>query len=473
MAAAATWTAATRQKEHRLAVHRIVRGLDLPLAGDPACAIDDAAASARVALVAADYPGLKPTMLVQPGDRVLRGQPLFEDKRTHGVRHTAPAAGTVAAIHRGEMRAFLSLVIDVAADDGPHAQVPFASFGAGAAPARDAAAVTALLVESGLWTAFRTRPYSKVPAPGTTPHSLFVTAIDTHPHAPPVDAVVAGREADFAAGLAAVALLTTGKTYLCKAAGSAVTAPAGSSILVEEFSGPHPAGTPGVHIHRLDPVHAEKTVWHVGYQDVIAIGHLVTTGRLDVARVISLAGPGAARPRLLRTRQGAAIADLTRGEVRPGTQRVVSGSVLDGRTATGDVDGYLGRYHQQISVLPEAQRRELFGWITPGAEKYSIWGVVLGHWARARRLALTTTTNGGVRAMVPIGAYERVMPMDLMPTFLLRALITRNIEWAEEMGVLELDEEDVALCTFVCPGKVEYGPLLRDMLTRIEKDAHG
>jgi Na+-transporting NADH:ubiquinone oxidoreductase subunit A len=371
------------------------------------------------------------------------------------------------------MRAFQSLVIDVDADDGPDAQVAFAGF-SGAAPRRDAEAVRALLVESGMWTALRTRPYSAVPAPSSTPHSIFVTAIDTHPHAPAVDIVLAERSADFHAGLDAVATLCAGKTYVCKAAGSGVTAPASERIVVEEFAGPHPAGTPGLHIHLLDPVDLGKTVWHVGYQDVAAIGRLVTTGKLDVERVVSLAGPGAARPRLLRTRLGASLDALTRDELLPGAQRVISGSVFDGRTAQGDVHGYLGRYHQQIAVVPEGGERELFGYLAPGANKFSIWGVVLGHWAKARAFPLTTTTNGSPRAMVPIGAYERVLPMDLMPTFLLRALITGNAEWAEELGVLELDEEDVALCTFVCPGKVEYGPLLREVLTRIEKDhAHG
>jgi Na+-transporting NADH:ubiquinone oxidoreductase subunit A len=453
-----------------VAVHRIGRGLDLPLAGDPEHVIEVGAAPARVALVAADSPGLKPTMLVQPGERVLRGQPLFEDKKNAGVVYAAPAAGTVAAIHRGEMRAFLSLVIDVAPDDGPEAQVTFAGYRGRPIDALDGDGVRALLVESGLWTAFRTRPFSKIPPVTASPHAIFVTAIDTHPHAPPVDLVMAGREADFDAGVRCVARLCAGRTYVCKAAGSVVRTPAAERVTLEEFAGPHPAGTPGLHIHLLDPAGLDRTVWHIGYQDVIAIGRLFATGRLDVERVISLAGPGAARPRLLRTRLGAATDDLTRGELAPGAQRVIAGSVLDGRTAQGEILGYLGRYHQQIAVVPEGGERELFGFIAPGANKFSIWGVVLGHWAKARRLALTTTTNGSPRAMVPIGAFERVMPMDLMPTFLLRALITRNIEWAEELGVLELDEEDVALCTFVCPGKVDYGPLLRDMLTRIEKD---
>jgi Na+-transporting NADH:ubiquinone oxidoreductase subunit A len=454
-----------------LAVHRIARGLDLPLAGEPALAIETARAPARVALVAADYPGLKPTLRVAAGDRVERGTLLFEDKKTPGVSFTAPASGTIAAIHRGEMRALRSVVIDVAADDSADAQVAFASYTGRAPDALAADDVRALLVESGAWTALRKRPFSHVPLPGSAPRSLFVTAIDTHPHAPPVDVVIAGREADFDAGVRTLAKLCAGTTYVCKAVGSAVRAPSIERVVVEEFAGPHPAGTPGLHIHRLDPVDAERTAWHIGYQDVIAIGRLFTTGRLDVERVISIAGPGAKRPRLLRTRVGASTDDLTHDELAAGPQRVISGSVLDGRTARGEIHGYLGRYHQQIAIVPEGERRELFGYITPGGEKYSIWGVVFGHWlAKARKLALTTSTNGSPRAMVPIGAYERVMPMDLMPTFLLRALITQNVEWAEELGVLELDEEDLALATFVCPGKVEYGPLLRQMLTHIERD---
>jgi Na+-transporting NADH:ubiquinone oxidoreductase subunit A len=312
-----------------------------------------------------------------------------------------------------------------------------------------------------------------VPLPSTIPHAIFVTAMDTHPHAPTVEVVLAERTMDFHAGIRAIAALFPCTMFVCKGAGSPITAPEAANIAIEEFAGPHPAGTPGLHIHALDPVRLGKTVWHIGYQDVCAIGRLVTTGRLDVERVISLAGPGVARPRLLATRLGASLDDLTRGELHAGEQRVISGSVLGGRAAAGEVHGYLGRYHQQVAALPEGRKRELFGWIAPGTQKFSLLGVVLGAWNGHRKLPLTTTTNGGPRAMVPIGTYERVMPMDLLPTFLLRALITGNDEWAEEMGCLELDEEDLALCTFVCPGKHEYGPLLRRVLTRIESEAAG
>ena len=453
-----------------MALHRITKGLDIPLAGEPAAVVDAARRPDFVALVAADYAGMKPSVLVKAGDRVLRGTPVCEDRRAPGVRLTAPAAGTIVAVHRGERRALQSIVIAVDPADGPAMQVAFAAHAGAGGAALDDAAVRALLLESGLWTAFRTRPYSRVPPADAVPAAIFVTAMDTRPHAPAPERVLAARGADFEAGVAAIARLTPGNTYVCRAPGAAIPVPDVPRVVCEEFAGPHPAGTAGVHIEALAPVGPTRIAWHVGYQDVAAIGRLVTTGELDVERTITLAGPGAARPRYLRTRVGAAVAALVDGELRPGAQRVISGSALDGRTAAGDVHGYLGRYHLQVAVVPEGTEREMFGYIAPGRDKFSLFGVVLGAWGR-RPLPLTTSTNGGVRAMVPVGAYERVMPMDILPTFLLRALIMGDDEQAEQLGALELDEEDLALCTFVCPGKVEYGPLLRRALERLEKEA--
>jgi Na+-transporting NADH:ubiquinone oxidoreductase subunit A len=243
-------------------------------------------------------------------------------------------------------------------------------------------------------------------------------------------------------------------------------------VQLEQFAGPHPSGTVGWHIHCLHPVSMDRHVWHIGYQDVIALGHLARTGVLDVGRVISLAGPSVRAPRLLRTRLGACVDTLVAGELLPGEHRVISGSVLDGRVAAGEASGYLGRHHLQVSALPEARSREMFGYIRPGAEKFSVTGTVLGAFRRAGTFAMNTSTNGGERAMVPIGSYERVLPFDILPTFLLRALITRDDIRAQELGALELEEEDLALATYVCPGKTEYGPLLRAALARIEKE-HG
>lgn len=455
-------------------VHRVTKGLDLPLAGDPEQAVHSGPRVSRVALLGADYPGLKPVMRVQVGDRVVRGQCLFEDGKLPEVRFTAPGAGTVAAVHRGERRVLQSVVIQldpVEQAGGEAPQIRLESF-SGKPPERlSGAEIKALLLESGLWTTFRTRPFSKVPSPTSPPHSIFVTAIDTQPHAPSVEVVLAGRQQDFAVGLRAVEALTPGPVFLCRAPGARVAPAPGGRATVEEFRGPHPAGTPGVHIHLLDPVHLDKTVWHIGYQDLAAIGRLLATGKLDVERVVSLAGPTAARPRLLRTRLGASLDELTQGELAPGDNRVISGSVLSGRTAQGEIDGYLGRYHQQVSALAEGREREFLGWLAPGRDKFSITNAFASAFARGRRFALTTSTQGSKRPMVPIGTYEEVMPMDIEATYLLRALLTDDMERAEALGCLELDEEDLALCTFVSETKYDYGPMLRGMLDRIQKES--
>jgi Na+-transporting NADH:ubiquinone oxidoreductase subunit A len=436
-------------------VHRVRRGLDLRLAGAPAAAIEDAARVGRIALLGGDTVGLKPSFHVQPGVHVRRGQLLYEDKGNPGVRWTSPSAGSVAALHRGERRAFTSLVIDVAhddADDNDDAQVGFVSLSA----ARDGADMRALLLESGLWTALRTRPYGQVPAPDSEPRAIFVSAIDTQPHAPDVQLALAGREADFADGMAAIERLSSARVLLCRAAGSTVAPGANSRAEVHEFSGPHPAGAVGLHIHRLHPVDASSRVWHIGGQDVAAIGHLLRTGRLDVHRIISLAGPAVRQPRLLRTRLGASITELTRGELLPGTLRVLSGSVLSGRQAADEAVAYLGRYHLQVSALHEfdaAQRRWLGG-------------------LRARQgVGLSASTHGPVRPMLPVGAHEAVWPFDIEPVLLLRALLAQDTEQVERLGGVELDEEDLALSSFICPSKQDYGAELRRALELIRQSA--
>ena len=406
-------------------------------------------------------------MLVGPGDRVALGQPLFENKKNPGVRTTSPGAGRVIELHRGERLALISVVIEL--DEGSTDRVRFAAFTRKSPEALADAEVRALLLEAGLWDAFRARPFSRVPMPDARPAAIFVTATDTRPHAPPPPLVLAERLDDFRTGLTALTKLTAGPVFLCQSPGASYDVPPG--VQVAEFEGPHPSGNAGWHIHRLMPVSLERAVWTIGYQDVAAIGHLFATGELDVARVIALGGPGAANPRLLRTRLGASLEDLTRGEVKPGAQRIISGSVLDGRAVTGQGDAFLGRYHQQVAVLPEAGEREMFGYIAPGLEKFSVTNTVLGVWRSGHRFVLNTSTNGSPRAMVPIGSYERVMPFDMLPTFLLRSLITKEDASAVDLGALELDEDDIALCTYVCPGKYEYGPLLRSALERIEKES--
>lgn len=441
----------------------IKRGLDLPITGTPAQRIEAARPVRSVAIVGFDYHGMKPTMNVQVGDRVKLGQVLFSDKKNPGVVFTAPGAGVVSAIHRGQQRVLQSVVIDLDGDE----QETFASYSAAQLDTLDAQAVRDNLQQSGLWTALRTRPYSKVPAVDAVPSSIFVTAIDTHPLAADPALVIAEQAEAFEQGLKVLSRLA--RVFLCKAPGAALPGENLSQVKTESFAGPHPAGLAGTHIHFLDPVSANKTVWSIGYQDVIAVGKLFTTGQLSVERVVALGGPVVEHPRLLRTRLGACLNELTAGELKPGNNRVISGSVFGGRNARGAF-AYLGRYHQQVSCLAEGNDREMLHYLRAGVNKHSVLNVFVSKLMGGKRFDFTTTTNGSPRAMVPVGNYEKVMPLDILPTQLLRLLIVGDTEMAQKLGCLELDEEDLALCSYVCAGKYEYGPILRDNLTRIEKE---
>ena len=459
-----------------MSVHRIKKGLDLPISGAPDQSVHAGPAIARVALLGDDYHGLRARLRVEEGATVRRGQLLFEDRTTPGVRYTAPGAGRIVAINRGRRRALQSLVIQLSATesagraaDAEHTH--FESHRPGTSPeSLSADQVRALLVESGLWTALRTRPFSRVPPPDATPHAIFVSAMDTQPLAASPEVVIGDRRADFERGLRLVSKLTEGKTYLCVAAGSELAHGLDAQVVVEEFSGPHPAGTPGVHIHLLAPVGRGRTVWTLGYQDAIAVGALAATGRLPVERVVALAGPAVRQPRLVRSRLGASTEEHARGELAEGDVRLISGSVLSGKKAMGTVFGFLSRHDLQISALAEGSRREFMGWAAPGRRRFSVMPVFVSRALRPSTFDFSTSTHGSYRPIVPIGAYERVTPMDILATYLLRALAVGDTEVAEQLGALELDEEDLALCTFVDPGKGEFGPLLRHNLERMEQE---
>ena len=456
-------------------IHTSRRGLRLPLAGAPEQRIDDATAVTRVAVLAADAVGMRARFAVAEGDAVRRGDALFEDRKNPGVHYTAPGAGTVLAIHRGDRRALQAVVIQLHPDEfdpaGSPPERPWATHPGSDPSAWDAENIQALLLESGLWTCLRARPGDGTPKCDATPCAIFVTATDSQPLAPDLDVALADRDEDLQLGLQALVVLARGQpVHLCRSQGSQLGRVTPAEVRVHEFSGPHPAGTVGLHIHRIDPVDAERQVWHLGVQDLVAFGSFLRTGRLDLQRVVALTGPGARQPRLLRTRVGACVDELVAGELAAGTQRVISGSALHGRTAMGDPNGYLGRFHQQLTVLPEDPQRRFLGWLRPGLRAYSNHRLFLSWLTGRERTQFSTTTNGSQRSMVPIGAYERVFPFDLLPTFLMRSVLAGDSERAQELGVLELVEEDVALLSFVCPSKIDFGPALRAMLTHIERE---
>ncbi|MCS5594371.1 MAG: Na(+)-translocating NADH-quinone reductase subunit A [Porticoccaceae bacterium] len=443
---------------------KVRRGLDLPISGTPEQVVYDGPPVSQVALVGLDYQGMKPTMAVREGDQVKLGQLLFTDKKNVSARYTAPAAGTVAAINRGERRVFQSLVIDIDGD----ASETFETYAVEQLHTLDRANVIENLVKSGQWTALRTRPFSKVPAADTMASSIFVTAMDTNPLSADPAVVVDQRREDFTSGLKILARLTNGPVNLCVAPNSTIPGDDIDGVREITFSGPHPAGLAGTHIHLVDPVSIDKTVWTIGYQDVIAIGALFTTGCIDVRRVIALAGPQVTQPRLLGTRVGANINQLVIGELKNDENRVISGSVLSGRQAVSEF-AFLGRYHSQVSVIQEGRERQFLHYLRAGVNKHSALPVFVSSLTK-KLFNMTTSTNGSERAMVPVGGYEKVTALDILPIQLLRSLIVGDTEMAQQLGCLELDEDDMGLYTYVCVGKYEYGRILRDNLTRIEKE---
>jgi Na+-transporting NADH:ubiquinone oxidoreductase subunit A len=442
---------------------RIKKGLDIPISGSPEQKIRQGNPLRQVALVGDDYIGMKPTMLVKPGDRVITGQQLFIDKQNQGVIFTSPGCGTVSAINRGEKRKFESVIIDLDGEEAVSFSQP-----TDAPEKLEPPAIRALLINSGLWTAFRTRPYGKTPAIGTSPASLFITAIDTAPLAAQPLVVLQENQIEYQLGLRTLRRLLAVPIHYCT--GSATLQPYEQvdGLQYWSFEGPHPAGLPSTHIHFIDPVHETKAVWQIGYQDVIAIGNLLRTGRLSTERIVALAGSGVIRPALVKTRLGASLPDLCRREMSLEKLRVISGSVLCGRESKGTTT-FLGRFHNQISVIEDSSGRSLFNWLLPGKGRFSMKPVFASAFCKKTTFPMSTALWGGRRAIYPLGTYDQVMPMDIIATSLLKAISKGDAEKSKALGCLELIEEDLGLCGFVCPGKNEFGPFLRAVLTAIEQ----
>ena len=442
---------------------KIKNGLNIPVSGVPEQKIYDGPKVKSVAVIGRDYIGVKPTMLVNEGDHVRVGDPLFTDKKNPGVKFTSPGAGVVRKINRGHQRVLQSVIIDL---DDEEEFTEYEAFPEDSLDDLTRDQVREQMLESGAWTALRTRPYSKVPKADAVPSSIFVTAIDTRPLAANPEVVIDLDKDAFKNGIRILRHLTDGKVFVTKAAGANIPEVSFPDVEYHEFSGPHPAGLVGTAIHFLDPVSAEKSVWYMGYQDVMALGKLFVQGTRRLDRIVSLCGPMVKEPRLIWTRQGVSTDALVEGQLKPGRARVISGSILAGFRAAG-WSAYLGRYNTQVTVLGESDERIFMHWLNPLLKHFSFMNVFV---RKLPNYSLNTSQNGSRRAMVPLGTFEEVMPLDILPTPLLRALLVRDTDTAQMLGALELDEEDLSLCTFVCQSKYEYGPALRACLETIEKE---
>ena len=447
---------------------RIKKGLDIPLGGAPEQAIHPGPQLRHVAVSGLDYAGLKPRVLVSVGDRVVLGQTLFIDKRDPAVKYTAPGTGTVVAINRGARRALEDVVIRLQGD-GPTA-LGFESFTGDELNRLSREKIVLQLLGSGMWPAFRTRPFSRVPLADSRPHSIFVTAIDTQPLAADPCVVIRPQSAAFRSGLRMLSRLTSGHVWLCTGPDWNIPDTDIGAVRRVAFAGPHPAGLAGTRIHHLDPAGMGRTVWHIGYQDVIAVGKLFTPGSICTERVIAIAGEPVSRPRLIKTRLGASIDELTAGEVeQPATCRFVSGSVLTGRQAAAG-HAFLGRYHHQVSVIREGGRQRLFGWLGAASRHFTASAVLPRKTGYKTGYFFNTSQHGRHSGMLPSPVFEKVMPLDILPSMLFRALMVRDTARARALGCLELDPEDLALCSFVCPAKCDYGAALRVNLAQIERE---
>lgn len=408
---------------------RLKHGLDIELAGAPEQQILQAPAIDSVALLGCDYPQLRPKLAVAEGDEVKPGQTLFTDRRKREIRFTATVPGRVESISRGARRSLERMTIAVTGAPEP----AFEAHSATTLEALDASDVRQRLLESGLWPSIRTRPYSRVPDANALPSALFVTAIDTNPLAVEPELVISSFAADFENGLVILSRLVDVDVFVCMAADSTCPVPAIDALKRVEFDGPHPAGLPGTHIHRLATVHTDAEAWYVGYQDVIAIGKLFTTGEIWSERVVAIGGPGTTRPRIVPAPIGADLRQLLGDDCHAGNI-VISGSVLSGRRV-GPIDHYLGRYDLQTSVLPSAASD-------------------LGRWPSG---------------MLPLDAFDRLWPLQAPVGALLRALLAEDTRTAESLGCLALDAEDFALCSYACPSGCDYGSALKSTLAAIEK----
>jgi len=445
---------------------KIKKGLNIPIHGLPAGDIIDSKNSRSVGILGSDYVGMKPTMLVEEGERVKLGQALFEDKKNPGVIFTSPAGGKVEAINRGERRVLQSVVIEV---DQNEEVVKFKSFSENDLSNSSSKDVRAQLIASGMWTSFRTRPYSKVPGVETSPANIFISAIDTQPLSADPENIIKLHKEDFLFGLSVIKKLEDCPIHLSLGENSELDLSKDDQLRLHSFSGPHPAGLVGTQMHFISPATLTNINWTIGYQDVIAIGQLFQTGLINVERVISLGGPQVSNPCFLKTRLGACTDELTAGELTHRENRIISGSVISGREAIGPY-AYLGRYHNQISVIsePNSKDRDFMNWLTPGPRKFSKIPLFLSALFPKKIFKFKALMNGSDRPIVPIGIYEEVLPQNFLPTVLLRNIVLMDTEKIQALGGLELDEEDLSLCSFVCPGKYDFGSLLRAGLTKIE-----
>ena len=444
-----------------MTTHKIHKGFDLPLAGRAEQVLADAPEPAEVGLETAEFSGIKPKVLVKEGDEVRTGQPVFLDKHDRDVVFCSPITGTVKQIELGARR-FLQRVVIERAGAEQFAELPRAG--------GDRDALVRAVKGAGLWPIFKQRPLGKLPKGDVAPVAIFVNGMDTAPLAACPCFATQGRKDDLQAGVDVLRQLTAGKVYLTlKAAGDHQSdARSLNGVEVHDFDGPHPSGLVGTHISRIQPLKEGETAWAVTLVDVARLGEWARTGRYPAYTTVAVAGSAASAKSYCKVRLNAPIAALCGGTAPAGDVRVINGTVLDGRAI--EPTGFLGFTNKTVTIIPEGTgKRDLFGWAVPQFGKLSNHRSV-NFGLRKREYEVDARLNGGHRPIVNIGTWESVMPLDILPTFLVRAIQANDLEEALKLGLLEVTEEDVALCTFADPCKIDVGEIVRQGLDLYEKE---
>jgi Na+-transporting NADH:ubiquinone oxidoreductase subunit A len=439
---------------------RIRKGLDIKLKGKASLSVAGTIEPVVCAIRPADFPGLTPKLLVKADDLVKVGTPLFYDKAQPDVKFTSPVSGKVLAINRGERRRILEVEIG---NDGKFEAIDFSA----GIQSPDRATIKQVLLESGLWPFLVQRPFGIIAKVTDSPRDIFISGFDSAPLAPDSDFMFASELAVIQAGINVVSKLTDGKVYLGLREGSSLSLLKG--VEINYFNGPHPAGNVGIQLHQVKPVNKGEKVWTIDLQGLVYIGRLFSTGKLNFEKMVALTGSEATNPMYYKTVLGAGLAPLINGKTRQAaTERIISGNVLTGTRM--DADEYLGFYHHQLTIIPEGNQIEPFGWAMPGLDKFSAGKTFLSSLLPRKEYVLDANFHGGERAFVVSEQYEKVLPMDILPVFLLKAILANDIDKMEQLGIYEVVEEDMALCEFVCTSKIEVQEILRNGISSMIKE---
>ena len=446
-------------------IYKIKRGLNIRLKGKPEKVIETTVQPEAFALKPSCFPGLSPKLSVKAGDIVKAGDPLLYDKYSPEILFVSPVSGTVSSVNRGERRKILEVVVK---HDGKNTSV---DFGKTDPESMNEDEIRQLLLRSGMWPFIKRRPYGSIAKPDEKPKSVFISCFDTAPLAPDYNFILGDQREFFQAGVNVLAKLTTGKVYLGLTPDNS---PEWMNSLKNAekryFSGPHPAGNVGIHIHHVNPISKGDVVWTINPQDLLFIGRLFVTGKTDFSKIVALTGPEVTRPRYFKVTLGAKISAITDNNLKKShkKQRVISGNVLTGTKVPSD--NYLGFFDSQVTVIPEGDEYEFMGWADPGIKKFSASKTFLSKLFPRKEYTLNANMHGGERAFVLSGQYEKFLPMDILPVYLLKAVIANDIDKMEQLGIYEVVEEDLALCEYACTSKIKVQDVLRQGINNMIKE---